>query len=67
VEPIWRTVSVAASCCVDANIASTAAIVHGDRAPGWLSDLKLPARLVAVTGEAHAVAGWPVLSRAPRV
>ena len=30
-EPLWRTVSVAAASCVDANAASTAAIVLGPR------------------------------------
>jgi FAD:protein FMN transferase len=63
VEPVWRTVSVAASCCVDANIASTAALVQGPSALGWLSELKLPARLVGVADEVHAVAGWPGAGR----
>ena len=36
-ETPWRTVSVAAASCVDANAASTAAIVLGDAAPGWLA------------------------------
>jgi thiamine biosynthesis lipoprotein len=59
VEPVWRTVSVAASSCLDANIATTAALVQGHSALGWLGELGLPARLVAVDGEVHAVAGWP--------
>jgi thiamine biosynthesis lipoprotein len=59
VEPVWRTASVAASSCVDANIASTAALVQGGSALRWLSELKLPSRLVAVDGEVHAIAGWP--------
>ena len=42
----WRTVSVAAATCVDANTASTAAIVLGDDAPAWLAARGLPARLV---------------------
>ncbi len=42
----WRTVSVAAASCVDANIASTAAIVRGEDAAGWLAERALPARLV---------------------
>ena len=32
----WRTVSVTAASCVDANIASTAALVMGAAAPQWL-------------------------------
>jgi thiamine biosynthesis lipoprotein len=55
----WRTVSVAAASCVDANAASTAAVVLGDRAPEWLAERRLPARLVADTGQVVRVAGWP--------
>jgi thiamine biosynthesis lipoprotein len=59
VQPTWRTASVAAASCVDANIASTAALVQGESALAWLGALRLPARLVDVDGEVHAVAGWP--------
>jgi FAD:protein FMN transferase len=55
----WRTVSVAAASCVDANIASTAAIVHGEDAPDWLRERGLPARLVRADGEVVAVGRWP--------
>jgi len=55
----WRTVSVAAGSCVDANIASTAAIVLGPDAPAWLDARRLPARLVARDGSVARVAGWP--------
>ncbi len=55
----WRTVSVTAGSCLDANIASTAAIVRGDRAPAWLHSLGLPSRLVGDDGLALHVAGWP--------
>ena len=48
VDEHWRTVSVAAACCVDANIASTTAIIRGAGAPAWLESAALPARLVAV-------------------
>ena len=48
--PCWRTASVVAATCVDANIASTAAIVMGRAAPGWLAECGLPARLVAEDG-----------------
>lgn len=57
--PVWRTVSVAAASCADANTASTAAIIRGDQAPGWLTSLGLPARLVDEAGTVHTVAGWP--------
>jgi thiamine biosynthesis lipoprotein ApbE len=56
---VWRTVSVTAATCADANAASTAAIIRGDAAPGWLASLRLPARLVADTGRVETVAGWP--------
>lgn len=55
----WRTVSVTAGSCVDANTASTAALVRGSAAPGWLERAGLPARLVGHDGEVVTVAGWP--------
>ena len=55
----WRTVSVAAASCVDANVASTAAVVLGETAPSWLAERRLPARLVARDGRTVRVAGWP--------
>ena len=55
----WRTVSVAAASCVDANIASTAALLRAERAIGWLDGLRLPARLVRHDGTVVTVAGWP--------
>jgi FAD:protein FMN transferase len=55
----WRTVSVAAATCVDANVASTAAVVLGETAPAWLAERRLPARLVARDGATVCVAGWP--------
>jgi thiamine biosynthesis lipoprotein ApbE len=58
-EPVWRTVSVAAGTCADANAASTAAVIRGRQAPGWLASLRLPARLVDATGVVFTVAGWP--------
>jgi thiamine biosynthesis lipoprotein len=58
-EPVWRTVSVAAATCVDANAASTAAVIRGRAALGWLAKLGLPARLVDATGVVFTVAGWP--------
>ena len=55
----WQTASVAAGSCLDANIASTAAIVRGQPAVPWLASLKLPARLVTTTGATVHLAGWP--------
>lgn len=59
VVPFWRTVSVAAASCVDANTASTAAVVLGAAAPEWLEHRSLPARLVNLRGDVLTVAGWP--------
>jgi len=58
-EPVWRTVSVAAGTCADANAASTAAVIRGRAALGWLAQLGLPSRLVDATGAVFTVAGWP--------
>ena len=55
----WRTVSVVAGSCVDANTAATAAIVWGERAIGWLAEHRLPARLVRADGLVTYLAGWP--------
>jgi thiamine biosynthesis lipoprotein len=55
----WRTVSVAAASCLDANTASSTAIILGTAAPEWLAERGLPARLVAHDGHCTYVAGWP--------
>jgi thiamine biosynthesis lipoprotein len=54
----WRTVSVAAASCVDANLASSASFLIDD-APAWLAARALPSRLVSIAGERACVAGWP--------
>jgi FAD:protein FMN transferase len=59
VSSFWRTVSVTAASCLDANIASTASIIRGAPAPDWLQSLGLPSRLVGVDGFVRHVAGWP--------
>jgi len=58
-EARWRTVTVAAKSTVDANTASTAAIVLGDGAPAWLERRHLPARLTGVDGDVVTTSGWP--------
>jgi FAD:protein FMN transferase len=55
----WRTVSVVASSCTDANVAATAAILKGAAAPAWLDSLGLAARLVALDGSVEYTADWP--------
>ncbi len=58
-ETVWRTASAVAATCVEANVATTAAIVVGARAPEWLDARHLPARLVAVDGSVVTLGGWP--------
>ncbi len=55
----WRTVSVAAASCVEANTASTAAVVLGEDAPAWLGERELPARLVRIDGSVERTGLWP--------
>jgi thiamine biosynthesis lipoprotein ApbE len=55
----WRTVSVAAPTCVLANVASTAAMIIGTSAAGWLSGRDFSARLVADDGTPAYVGMWP--------
>jgi FAD:protein FMN transferase len=58
-DPPWRTVSVTAATCVDANTASTAALVRGEAAAPWLHAQHLPARLVRTDGSVLTRGGWP--------
>ena len=55
----WRTVSVTAPSCADANTASTAAIVMGNSARAWLEQHAFPARLVGHDGSVYYTSGWP--------
>jgi len=59
VTATWRTVSVAAADCTEANIATTAALVRADAALEWLEGLGLPARLVDADGRVTALGDWP--------
>jgi len=56
----WRTVTTTAATCVQANAASTAAIVLGERAVDWLEGLRLPARLERDDGDVVYTSGWPI-------
>ena len=55
----WRTVSVVADTCTLANTASTAAVIVGRGAAGWLSSRGFHARLVGVDGQVVTVGEWP--------
>lgn len=55
----WRTATVAADTCVEANTASTAAIVLGRTALAWLEEHHCSARLVASDGAVTTTGDWP--------
>ena len=55
----FRTVTVVAGTCLDANVASTAAIVRGEAAIDWLTGCRVPARLVENDGTIHYIGPWP--------
>ena len=57
--PYWRTVSTTAATCVQANAASTAAMIMGARAVAWLEGMGIPARLVHVNGSVEYTSEWP--------
>jgi len=56
---IWRTVTATGPTCVAANVASTAAVVLGAEAVGWLGERGVDARLVDATGQVTRVGAWP--------
>lgn len=58
----WRTVTVVAGSCLDANIAATASIVRGQAALTWLASLGLPARLIDLDGVVARTPHWPTPS-----
>ncbi|MGN6609432.1 MAG: FAD:protein FMN transferase [Jatrophihabitans sp.] len=57
--PVWRTVTVVAATCVEANTLSTATIVRGADGRRLLQDAGVAARLVASDGSVVVVNGWP--------
>ena len=64
---VWRTVTATGPTCLAANVASTAAVVLGERRrrPGWPRGGST-ARLVAADGAVHRVGDWPWPATAPR-
>jgi len=62
----WRTATVFAGDCVDANVAATAAIVMGAGAIDWLRARGVSARLVDQTGAVTRLGGWPASGRQAR-
>jgi thiamine biosynthesis lipoprotein len=64
VQGSWRTVTVVAGRCVDANAAATATIVLGEAGLAWLARTGLAARLVAEDGAVLRIGGWPATETA---
>lgn len=58
-EPVWRSVTVAASSCLPANAFSTAGIVRGFAAVEWFDRIGVVARLVDAQGRIVTTGGWP--------
>jgi len=57
--PCWSLVSATGASCVDANAATTAAVVWGPDAPARIEALDQAARLVRDDGAVIRVGGWP--------
>jgi FAD:protein FMN transferase len=55
----WRTVSVCAASCVEANVATLAALLLGADARAWLDSRGLHARLVREDGAITLAGAWP--------
>lgn len=64
-RPCWRTVTVTAESCLAANVASTAAVILGPAAPGWLARRRCHARLVGEDGSVVGVGSWPTEALEP--
>jgi thiamine biosynthesis lipoprotein len=59
VDPVWRSVTVAAWTCVEANTLTTASLVRRQRALELLRAEGVPARLVTAGGHVINLGGWP--------
>ena len=57
--PVWRSATVAAPTCTEANTASTAAVILGHDAGRWLSERGCTARLVDQRRRVVRVGDWP--------
>jgi FAD:protein FMN transferase len=64
VAPYWDLVSATGSSCVEANLASTAAIVWGEDALDELTRFDQSVRLVRFDGRVFFLKGWPQESAA---
>ena len=57
--PVWRSATVAAPTCAEANTASTAAVILGHDAVRWLAERGYTARLVDQRHRVVRVGAWP--------
>jgi thiamine biosynthesis lipoprotein len=64
VATFWRTVSVSATSCVDANAAALGAMMLGREAPEWIGARGLHARLVRHDGMIAYAGAWPAEAEA---
>jgi len=63
----WSQVTCVAVTALEANTASTAAIVRGEDAVAWLSDNGVAARLERPDGSVVCTTGWPEPARSKEV
>ncbi|PVZ53344.1 FAD:protein FMN transferase [Arthrobacter sp. H-02-3] len=66
-EAVWKTVTVAAPTCLEANAFSTAGIVRGFAAVAWFRSAGVTARLVDQRGRIVTTGGWPAESNSVEV
>ncbi|MGN6442998.1 MAG: FAD:protein FMN transferase [Arthrobacter sp.] len=64
-EPVWRSVTVAAPTCLEANAFSTGAIVRGFKALEWFRAEGISARFVDSRGRVAATGDWPAQNYLP--
>ena len=65
-DAAWRSATVAAPTCLEANALSTAAIVRGFAAVEWFRAEGIPARLVDSRGRVTTTGAWPAGSALPQ-
>ncbi|TWP33840.1 FAD:protein FMN transferase [Leekyejoonella antrihumi] len=63
VRHTWQQVTCIAASALEANTATTAACALGDAAVGWLSERRIPARLVSERGVVFCTSWWPLPDR----
>lgn len=58
--PVWSQVTCVAANALEANTASTAAIILGEEAPAWLTGVGVAARLDRPDGRSTCTPRWPL-------